>query len=247
MTGALLRLTATETRLFFREPLSWGFSILLPPLLLTVFGLIRSFRAPEPGASGLRVIDLYPQIVIALAITMLALATLPQQFATYRDKGVLRRMRVTPARPSMLLGAQLLMCLAMALATMVIVLTVARLGFTIALPQNPLGYLLAFVLVTTTMLTVGLLLASLAPTGPSVSAVGTVLMGPLLFFAGLFIPRTSMNHVIRTISDFSPLGAGVQALQDTVAGGWPQTLHIAVMLGWICLCAGASTRYFRWE
>lgn len=245
--GALLRLTATETRLFFREPLSWGFSILLPPLLLTIFGLIPSFRAPEPGASGLRVIDLYPQIVIALAITMLALATLPQQFATYRDKGVLRRMRVTPVRPSMLLGAQLLMCLMMALATMLIVLTTARLAFTVALPQNPLGYLIAFLLVTVTMLTVGLLVASLAPTGPSVSAVGTVLMGPLLFFAGLFMPRSSMNPILRTISDFSPLGAGVQSLQDSVVGGWPQPLHIAVMLAWICLCGGAATRFFRWE
>jgi ABC-2 type transport system permease protein len=105
------------------------------------------------------------------------------------------------------------------------------------------GYLLAAL----SMFAVGLLVASLAPTGKSAGAAGTLLFFPFVFFAGLWIPRDSMNDVLRTISDVTPLGAGVQALQDATAGHWPQPLHLAVMLGWTIVAGGLAARYFRWE
>jgi hypothetical protein len=56
-----------------------------------------------------------------------------------------------------------------------------------------------------------------------------------------------MNDVLRTISDFTPLGAGVQALQDASAGDWPQLLHLAVLSAWALVAGGLATRFFRWE
>lgn len=244
---AVLRLTTTETRLFLREPMSWGFALVLPPLLMIILGAVPSFRVPEAGLGGLRVIDMYVPIVVALAVTMLALLTLPQHFATYRDKGVLRRMRVSPVRPTVMLAAQLLMCLVLSLVTMTIVLTLARLIFDVRLPKQPLAYLAAFALTASAMLAIGLLVASLAPTGASAGAIGTVALFPMLFFAGLWIPRSSMNEVLLMISDFSPLGAGVQALQDAAAGSWPQLLHLGVLLGWSLFAGGLAARFFRWE
>ena len=81
----------------------------------------------------------------------------------------------------------------------------------------------------------------------SAGAIGTVLFFPFVFFAGLWIPRDSMTDALRTISDFTPLGAGVQALQDATTGQWPQPLHLAVMLGWTIAAGGLAARYFRWE
>jgi ABC-2 type transport system permease protein len=97
------------------------------------------------------------------------------------------------------------------------------------------------------MFAVGLLVAALAPSGKSASAIGTLVFFPLVFFAGLWLPRAGMNDVLRTISDFTPLGAGVQSLQDTTAGQWPQLLHVAVMIGWTIVAGGLAARYFRWE
>jgi len=243
----LIRLTATEARLFIREPMEWGFALVLPPLLLVILGAVPLGREPVAGFAGLRVIDLYAPIIVALAITTLALLTLPQRFATYRDKKVLRRLRITPVRPAMMLGAQLLLCLMMSLATTLVILAIARLAFAVNLPHNALAYLVAFALTASAMLAIGLLVASLAPTGTAAGAIGTVLLFPLIFLGGLWIPRASMNDVLLTISDFSPLGAGVQALQDASAGNWPQLLHIGVLAGWAIICGGLAARYFRWE
>ncbi|MFL6123852.1 ABC transporter permease [Actinophytocola sp.] len=245
--SALSRLTTTETKLFFREPTAVFFTLAFPPILLVVLGSIPAFREPDKGLGGLRVIDLYAPIIVAMAIAMFALNGLPQQFATYREKGVLRRMRTTPVKPAVMLGAQLLMCTVMAVAVMVAIQVIGRVAFDVDLPRQPLAYLVGYVLCALAMFAIGLLVASLAPSGKGAGAIGSVLFFPVLFFGGLWAPRDTMNAVLRRISDFTPLGAGVQSLQDAAAGHWPQLLHIGVMLGWTIVAGGLAARYFRWE
>jgi ABC-2 type transport system permease protein len=244
---ALTRLTLTEIRLFLREPVSIFFALVFPLLLLVILGLVPPFREPTPELGGARVIDLYAPIVIALSIGTLALTGLPQLLATYREKGILRRMATTPVRPVLLLAAQLLMCAALSVATMVVVLAVGRIAFDIALPRQVAGYLLAYVLSSVSVLAIGLLVAALAPTGKGAGAIGTMLFFPVLFGAGLWVPRAAMPDWLRTISDFTPLGAGVQSLQDGASGAWPQLLHVAVMLAWTIGAGALAARVFRWE
>jgi ABC-2 type transport system permease protein len=245
--SALSRLTATETKLFFREPMVVFFTLGFPPILLVILGAIPAFRRPDETLGGLRVIDLYAPIIVAMGVAMFALNSLSQLFASYREKGVLRRMRTTPVKPEVMLGAQLLMSTILSVLTMLVVLAIGRLAFDVPLPRRLPAYLAGYLLAALAMFAIGLLVASLAPTGKSAGAIGTLLFFPIVFFAGLWVPRDNMNNVLRTISDFSPLGAGVQSLQDATAGHWPQLLHVAVMLGWTIVAGGLAARYFRWE
>ncbi len=114
----LTKLTLTEVRLFFREPLAVFFALAFPPILLAILGSVPSFREPNKDLGGARVVDLYAPIVIALSIATMAFSGLPQILATYREKGVLRRMATTPVRPVVVLAAQLLMCVAMSLGAL---------------------------------------------------------------------------------------------------------------------------------
>ena len=243
----LSRLTLTEVKLFLREPAAVFFMVVFPPVLLVVFGLIPSFRQPNPDLGGVRMISVYTPIVIAMALALMALSALPQMFATYREKGILRRMRTTPVRPAFLLGAQLLMCTIVSAIVLVVLLAIGRVAFDVALPTQAAGYLLSYVLAVVSMLSIGLLLASLAPSARGAGAIGSVLFFPMAFFAGLWAPREVLPEVLRRTSDFPPLGAGVQSLTDAAAGHWPQPLHVAVMLGWTLLAGGLAARYFRWE
>jgi ABC-2 type transport system permease protein len=120
-------------------------------------------------------------------------------------------------------------------------------AFDVSLPRQFVGYLVGFLLCMLSMLAIGLLVASLAPNGKGAGAIGSILFFPFLFFAGMWSPRETMSEVLRRISDFTPLGAGVQSLGDAAAGQWPQLLHVAVMLGWTIVAGGLAARYFRWE
>lgn len=245
--SALLRLTLSETVLFLRDPANVIFGLGLSPLVFVVLGLIPSFREPAPGLGGPSVIALYTPIVIAMAVTMLATNMLPQLLAGYRQRGVLRRLRTTPVRPTTVIGAQLVMFTALSAATMLLILAVARLGFGVALPANPVAFLLSFALTAVAMLALGALVAAVAPTAMAASGIGLLLFFPLVFFAGMWMPRAAMSDVLRTISDLTPLGAGVASLQDAAAGGWPQPLHAAVMLGWAIVAGVLAARLFRWD
>jgi ABC-2 type transport system permease protein len=240
------KLTLTELKLFLREPLALFFTLVFPPLLFVILGSIPSFHEPHSELGGLRIVDLYLPIMVALSIAMLALNALPQVLATYRERGVLRRMATTPVQPHRVLAAQLVLYLGVILATVVILLAIGRVGFGIALPKQSAAFALSFLLSVLAMFAVGLLVAALAPSGRGAGAIGTVLFFPMLFFAGLWLPRAAMPAVLRRIGDFTPLGAGVQALQDAAVGSWPQPLHLAVMAGWAIVAGLAAVKLFRW-
>jgi ABC-2 type transport system permease protein len=70
---------------------------------------------------------------------------------------------------------------------------------------------------------------------------------PLMFFAGLWVPRAEMPDLLRRISDFSPLGAGVRSLQDSIAGHFPPVSSLLVLVAYAAVCGFAAARTFRWE
>ncbi|HYW26407.1 MAG TPA: ABC transporter permease [Terriglobales bacterium] len=236
-----------ELRLFLREPLAVFFAVVFPALLVGILGSVPGFRQPLPSLGGQRVIDQYVPIAVTFAIVMLALSVAPSALAAYRERGILRRLATTPVRPAALLAAQLAMSLATAIFTVLLVLGVGRLAFGVGLPRQPIGYALGFVLAAAAMFAIGLLLAAMAPSTRSAQGLGSLLIFPVMFFAGLWVPRAVMPEVLRRVSDFTPLGAGAQALQDATGGAWPQPLHLAVMAAYLAVFGLLAARTFRWQ
>ena len=243
----LAKLTFMESKLFLRDPMAVFFALAFPPLLLAILGSVPAFRVPSEDLGGQRVIDLYVPIVVGLVLAMLALSGLPTAMASYREKGVLRRLSTTPVHPARLLLAQLAMSMVVAVVVTALVVTLGAVAFDTAMPRQIPGFLAAFVLATGALLAMGLLIAAVAPSARAATGIGLILFYPLNFFAGLYFPREAMPEALRRIGDFTPLGAGVQALQDAMAGAWPRPLHLAVMSACIIVIGLAAVRLFLWE
>ena len=243
----LAKLTWNEMRLFRRDPVTAFFAVAFPTLLLVILGRIPGFTEANPLLGGRRAIDLYVPIMLGFAMGMLGLQSLPLSLATYRENGILRRLAVTPLRPIKLIEAQMQMNLLMGLGAIVVMLAVGRIGFHVSLPRQLVGFVLAFMLMATALFAIGLTIAAIAPSGKAASAGGTFLFFPLMFFAGLWIPRAVMPATLRQIGDFTPLGAGVQALQDAAAGMWPHPLHLIVLAAYVLVFGAVASVVFRWE
>jgi ABC-2 type transport system permease protein len=244
---AFAKLTRSELRVFLREPLAVFFGVAFPAILVVVLGSVPSFRRPDKDIGGLRVIDLYTTISIALTLALLGLQLMPQILAGYRERGILRRLSTTPVHPALLLAAQLLTGLLTAVAAVVLLFAVARVGFTVPIPRQLPGFLVAFVLSAAALFALGLLVAAIAPTRSAASAIGIPLFFPVMFFAGLYAPRETMPSVINRIGDFTPLGAGEQAMHDAMVGSWPHAWALLVLVGYVLVCGGTAARLFRWE
>lgn len=242
---AFAQILKIETRLFLRDFGSPLTTIVLPLALLVVFGLIPATRQPETQFDGLSFIQYFAPSLLVITLAMSAVNILPTVLATYRERGVLRRLATTPASPAALLTAQLLISLATILVSAVLLIAVGRLAFDVPLPRHPLGFALALLLGTGALLALGLLVAAVARTAKSAQAMAVPLFMAVMFFGGVYVPRFLLPDFLVRIGDYTP--PGVQALLDAWTGASPHLSHLGIMAV-VAMAAGAgAAKLFRWE
>lgn len=246
-SGASPAVLKSEARLFLREPGSLFWILVFPTVLMTILGLIPSFRDPDDALGGRRVIDLYVPIAVLLAMIMAGLQAMPPVLTGYRERGILRRMSTTPVRPSALLGAQIALHGAAALGSALLVMAVGRIAFDVPLPGRPFGYLLALLLAVACVLTLGALVCAVSRTTKIASALGSVIFFVMMFTAGVWVPVQAMPGTLRRIVEATPFGAASQALDRAASGDWPSWAYLGVMALWTALAAAVAARTFRWE
>ena len=151
-TGAVMNelraLIATEAKLVFREPdhLARGDR----PADGHPADLRLDLRAERAGSRARR--PALHRRVRAVAASSSpsgrwASRRCPIRLATYREKGVLRRLSTTPAHPVRLLAAQLVASTwSISVVALVLLVVVANVAFGVPLPGQPLGYVVAFLL-----------------------------------------------------------------------------------------------------
>jgi ABC-2 type transport system permease protein len=240
------RLLRTELSLLFREPLAVFWGVVFPLILLIVIGFATEHKH-QRSLGGQTFIDVYVPVLTVFVLAILALNALPATLATYREKGYLRRLSTTPMGAGRLLGAELVIAFGISACAVVVITVVARIAFGVALPLQVGGFILALVLGAVAMLALGTLIGAVVPNQRVANLVGSLLFFPMLFFAGLWVPRAQMGAALRHISDYTPLGATVGAVQDSIAGHWPHAMHLVVLAAYGVILCMVAARVFRWD
>lgn len=252
---ALLKMVKVETRLLLRDSATVGFGVLFPAGLLLGLGSIPALREPSPETGGLRSIDIWAPTALVFGMVMIAVQHIPAVIATYRERGVLRRLSTTPAHPRGVLLAQMIVAFASVVVSAALMIFLAWAVLDIAPPERPMEFAVAFTVGYATLLGLGMISAAVARTSSAANQIGTLLFVALMFFGGAFLPRVLMPDVLREIGEFVP--PGLQALTaawsaeagevTATAGGQPFWLQIAVMAGIAVTASAIAAKLFRWE
>jgi ABC-2 type transport system permease protein len=242
---AFLTLTWTESKLFLREPAATFFTLGFPLLLLFAFGAIfGNDPGSAPGSVGYTTYALPGYMT--LTVGALALLSLPITLATQRDQGILRRFRVTPLRPTTVLGTQALVNLLMLLVSTGLLLAAATLAYAVPLPNAPLLTLGALLLAGLTFFALGFLLGALVPTARAAQSIGMALFFPMLFLSGAAIPQFLFPDWLRTASLALPLTHTTRLLQDAwLHGQWNGTAAL-ILAGVGIVSTAVAAWAFRW-
>ncbi len=242
--GNLFKLTWLEIKIFLREPMGAVGTVLIPVILFIALAKLATGRSrPTFGAPG----DL--PVLITLFIAIGGVTSLIAIISIYRDGGILKRLRATPLTPLTILSAHVLAKMIFTVLTLSLLAAVGRRFYTGAPPENPLAFLLAVVLVTVSVLSIGFVLASLVPTARFAQPLASVLLYPLLTVSGLFFPLDVLPGGWQLAARLSPLAHGVDLLRATwtgapLGGHW---IAVAALLANLVLCSAVASRVFRWE
>jgi ABC-2 type transport system permease protein len=245
---SLLKMTWMETKLFLREPVGTFFTLVFPLMMLFLFGSIFG-NEPMPEFGGRGTIDISLPIYTAMIIGTTGLMSTTTRMATYRENGILRRLRTTPVSPLVVLAAQVIVVFVMTGLGMLLLVVAGKLVYHVRFEGNAFSVLGGFVLGSLSFFGIGFILAGSLPNARTAQVVGLVLLYPMVYLSGASFPRELLPETIKKVSTFLPLTYVVNLLRGLWVGEtWSQhTTDVIVLAAMLVVGVLVSVKLFRWE
>lgn len=244
----LWQFTLTELKLNLRDPMMVFWSIAFPSLWVGLFGSI--FSEPMPGFDyeGLSYANFLLPGGIGIVIVASAFIGMPINLTTYRETGVLKRLRVTPLRASTLaLGFTISQFLFITLGIFVL-FVVSKIFFDIQVIGSWLTLIGVIILGMITFLVLGSTIGSVAGSWRAATIIAQLIFIPMLFLSNLFMPVDIFPSWLQPVCKVLPLTPLNMLLRDIVYGKQLEELwHLGILAGWLAIGVIITLRFFKWE
>ncbi|TDD84790.1 ABC transporter permease [Actinomadura darangshiensis] len=200
---------------------------------------------------SLKAIQFFTPSLLGWALASAGVFGASQTLVTWRTKGILRRLQLSPAPIPTVFAARVAVSLAIALVQFALFVVVAQLpmfglklsgAWWMAIPMVIAG-VLAF-------LSIGMLIGAWAKTQETAQAVTQLVVLPMAFLGGSFFPLDASPAWMRTLSYIFPLrylNEGMLNVMGRGLGPSSALPQIGVLLGVAVVGALIAVRLFRWD
>ena len=246
---------SVELKEFFRQREAVVFTVLLPVLLLVVFGAVLNYDI----GGGVTFTQYFMAGIIAAGILGASLQNMAISIATERSDGTLKNLAGTPMPKSAYFLGKVVQVLAVTVLIVAILLTIGVVFYDIDLPSGTDWITFAWVslLGAASCTLLGIAVSSLAKNGRSASAMVTPFALVLQFISGVFFVFSQLPSWMQTVAAIFPLkwmGQGLRSvfLPDALAaqepaGSW-ELGRVALVLGvWCVVGLALCVATFRWQ
>jgi ABC-2 type transport system permease protein len=231
-----------ERKMFWRNPSAAFFGVLLPLLLLAIFGAVFSGRHQDldvivPGIAGMSV----------MSATFISLA---YNLTTLRERGILRRLRGTPLPTSAYLSGLAANAVANAALQLAIVILAGRLVFGVAWPADWGAMIVFSVAGVVCFALLGVALAHVIPNPESAPAYVNAVFLPQILLAGVFYDADNAPQLVRDVAQVLPLTHLVNGLSGAMVHDESVRANagsLAVLALWGAIGCLLAVRGFSWE
>ena len=246
---------SVELKEFFRQRESVVFTLMLPVLLLVVFGAVLDFDL----GSGVSFTQYFMSGIIAAGILGASLQNMAISIATERSDGTLKSLAGTPMPKSAYFVGKVAQVLAVTLAIVVILLLIGVVFYGVDLPSGTDWITFAWVaaLGAAACTLLGIAISSLAKNGRSASATVTPFALLLQFISGVFFQFSEIPTWMQTVASLFPLKWMAQGLRSVFlpdalaaaepAGSWELGRVAIVLAVWCVAGLLLCVATFRWQ
>ena len=245
---AFCTLLKNELKLNIRNMNMVIFAVILPLAVLVILGLLY-WTSPAAGGVDYTFLEQSIGALCSISICAGGLMGLPLVTAEYRERKVLKRFRVTPISPGMLLAVEFLIYVLYALVSLISLLLVSGLAWGVHLRGSCGGFAGSWLLTVLSTLSIGMMVGGIAKNTKSASVIACVLYFPMLIFSGATLPFEVMPEIMQKVIGVFPMTQGIQLMKSAFLGlsVGHFTLPIFVMLAVTLVCSGIAVKCFKWE
>jgi ABC-2 type transport system permease protein len=249
MLRGLWKLTWLEIKIFLREPLGALGSILFPVLLFVVVSRFAGGRRTPGSLSTAGFLRVGLPVFVAVLIALSGVLSLVAIISIYREGGILKRLRATPLRPHTILTAHVLAKLALTALSMALMVLAGKRYFPVHTHTPVMGFTIALLISTWSILSIGFLIASIVPTARFAQPIGAAILYPMIGLCGLFTPVQSLPPALQVVARALPLTYAVSLLEGIWKGeAWSTHMgDVLALVAVFALCTALSAKVFRWE
>jgi ABC-2 type transport system permease protein len=194
--------------------------------------------------------DFFIPGILAMSIMNAGVIGLSTTFVAYRERGILRRIKVTPFRLSSFIFARVVAQLIVAVAQALILVAMAWLIFDLHLRGNPMLILFVIIIGALTFLAVGFAISGIARNVETAASYANLVTFPMLFLSGVFFSLDSAPAWLQPITKALPLSYLVNALREPMMRGdgigaiW---LDLLILAATFIVAMAFAVRFFRWD
>jgi ABC-2 type transport system permease protein len=245
---AFSALLKTEIKLSLRGMDMFIFAICMPLVVIVVLGLVFGNKPAFEGAEYTFLAQSFGAVA-TIAICAGGVMGLPLVVSEYRSRKILKRFKVTPVSPALILAVQVVIYALYSLVSLILIYAAGAIFFDYQLSGSWLQFLGAYLLVMLSMFSIGLLVGGLAPNVKIAGAAASLLYFPMLIFSGATLPYEVMPPALQKTADIMPLTQGIKLLKAASLGQPIDgvIIQVAVMLIIAAICTTVSIRFFKWE
>ena len=243
-----LTMLKTELKLSFRGMDMIIFAVCMPVVVVILLGIIYGGKPAFDGADYTFLEQSFGA-VSTIAVCAGGVMGLPLVISDYRQKKILKRFKITPSSPVLLLSVQVAIYMIYSLIALVLIYLVSVLLFGMKLQGAFLPFMGAFFLVMISMFSIGMMVGGASPNTKIASVLASLLYFPMLIFSGATLPYEVMPAVLQKLADLLPLTQGIKLLKAASLGLPAENVmaSLAVMAVITVVCGGVSIRFFKWE
>lgn len=239
-----------DQRVFWRNPASVFFTILLPIIFLLIFATIFGNDAIEE-LGGIKTTTYYVPAIVTLAIVSATMQSLAISLTVDRENGVLKRGRGTPLPSWAFFAGRIGNAIVVSVLMLILVTAIGRVIYDVEIPWDKLpAVLVTLVIGAAAFCSLGIALTAAIPSEDAAAPISNVAVLPLYFLSGVFIPESEIPEGVLKVADLFPIRHFFEAFfasydPATVGAGF-EWGHLAIVAGWGAFGIAIAIRTFRW-
>jgi ABC-2 type transport system permease protein len=247
--SSLLKLTWLEIKIFAREPLGVFGTVGVPVLIFVLLGRFVGEGMARVAARPGGAVDSVLPVTVSLLIALGAVSSLVTIISIYREGGILKRLRATPLSPVTILSAHVLVKLILTAVTLLLMVAAGRRYLPSDANAPLLSYVVALLITTWSILSVGFVIASLVPVARFAQPAAALVFYPMVALSGLFFSLDVLPRPAEFVSRLLPLRYAVSLLDGIWKGEgwWAHAGDVGALVAVFLVFTAISSRVFRWE